>query len=151
MFLIQMKCKCFYSNAVVLMQVQMQSRRRHCIEMQLRHFQMHLHLNRSLHSSHSSVFDMKVKYDCVSSDHLPLCFTISAKLLPSSESPTQKQIQPPCPMWNAATPRIFVAIIHKLIGFYLLLMCLMRFYAVLTLIVMMKPITLNGNMEICLI
>ena len=39
------------------------------------------------HSSHSSISDMEVKYDCASSDHLPLCFTISAKLLPSSEAP----------------------------------------------------------------
>ena len=39
----------------------------------------------------------------VSSDHLPLYFTISAKLLPSSEAPTQEQIQPSCPVWNAAS------------------------------------------------
>ena len=28
------------------------------------------------HSSHSSISDIEVKYDCVSSDHLPLCFAI---------------------------------------------------------------------------
>ena len=57
------------------------------------------------HSSHSSISDMEVKYDRVSSDHLPLCFTISAKSLPSSEAPTQEQIQAPCPVWNAASPQ----------------------------------------------
>ena len=39
------------------------------------------------HSSHSSIIDVEVKYDCVSSNHLPLCFTKHAKLLPSSEAP----------------------------------------------------------------
>ena len=48
---------------------------------------------------------MEVEYDCVSSYHLPLCFTISAKLLPSSEAPTQEHIQAPCPVWNAACPQ----------------------------------------------
>ena len=47
---------------------------------------------------------MEVKYDYVSSDHLPLRLTISAKLLPFSEVPTQEQIQPPCPVWNVASP-----------------------------------------------
>ena len=28
-------------------------------------------------SSHSSISDMEVKYDCVSSDHLPLCFSFT--------------------------------------------------------------------------
>ena len=40
----------------------------------------------STYSSHSSISNMEFKYDCVSSDNLPLCFTISAKLLPSSET-----------------------------------------------------------------
>ena len=48
---------------------------------------------------------MEIKYDCVSSDHLTLCFTIYAKLLPSSEAPIQEQIQAPCPVWNAASPQ----------------------------------------------
>ena len=47
------------------------------------------------HSSHSSISDMEVKYDCVSSDHLPLCFYIYAKLLSSSEAPIQEQIRAP--------------------------------------------------------
>ena len=57
------------------------------------------------HSSHSSISDMEVKYVCVSSDHLPLCFSIYAKLLPSSEATIQEQIHAPRPVWNAASPQ----------------------------------------------
>ena len=46
------------------------------------------------HSSHSSVSDMVINYDCVSSDHFPLSFTISIKLLPTSESSTTQQTPP---------------------------------------------------------
>ena len=42
-------------------------------------------------------------------------------------------------MLNAATTRISKAILHNLVGFYLPLICLMRFYDVLTVIVMIKP------------
>ena len=57
------------------------------------------------HSSHSSISDMEVKYDCVSSDHLPLCFSIYVKLLPSSEATIQEQIHAPHPVLNAVSPQ----------------------------------------------
>ena len=48
---------------------------------------------------------MEVKYDCVSSDHLPLCFSLYVKLLPSPEATIQEQIHAPHPVWNAASPQ----------------------------------------------
>ena len=53
------------------------------------------------HYSHSSISDMEVKYDCVSSDRLPLCFIVQVITF----FPTQEQIQPPGPVWNAVTPQ----------------------------------------------
>ena len=71
------------------------------------------------HSSHSSISDMEVKYDCVSSDHLPLCFSIYVKLYVKFMHPILCGMLPP--------PRISITIIHKPVCFYLLLMYLMRF------------------------
>ena len=55
------------------------------------------------HSSHSSVSDMTINYNCVSSDHCPLLFTISIKLLPTSEACTTKQTCKLSPMWDCAS------------------------------------------------
>ena len=63
------------------------------------------------HSSHSSVSDMVINYDCVSSDHFPLSFTISIKLLPTSESSTTQQTCKSSPMWDCASS-------HDLLNYY---------------------------------
>ena len=63
------------------------------------------------HSSHSSVSDMVTNYDCVSSDHFPLSFTISIKLLPTSESSTTQQTCKPSPMWDCASS-------HDILNYY---------------------------------
>ena len=78
------------------------------------------------HSSHSSIYDMALNMN-VSRPTIYLCFTVSAKLLPSSDAPTQEQIQPPCPVWNAATPRISITIIQKMVCFNLQFMYLVKF------------------------
>ena len=74
---------------------------------------------------------------------LPTIYLYAFLYMPSyyllQRPPTQEQIHPPCPMWNAASPRISITIIHKLVCSCLLLM---RFYAIITLIVMMKLIAL---------
>ena len=46
---------------------------------------------------------MAVNYDCVSSDHFPLGFTISVNLLPYSEASNQEHVGQSCPKWDAAT------------------------------------------------
>ena len=56
------------------------------------------------HSSHSSISDMEVKYDCVSSDHLPLCFSIYAKLLPSPEATIHTAIDVPHEVLRCTNP-----------------------------------------------
>ena len=63
------------------------------------------------HSSHSSVSDMVITYNCVSSDHFPISFTISIKLLPTSEVCTAKQTCKPSPMWDCASS-------HDLLKYY---------------------------------
>ena len=55
------------------------------------------------HSSHSSVSDMVINYDCVSSDDFPPSLIISIKLLPNSEGCTMKQTCKPSPMWDCAS------------------------------------------------
>ena len=55
------------------------------------------------HSSHSTISDMAVNYDCVSSDHFPLGFTISVNLLPYSEASNQEHVGHSSPKWDTAT------------------------------------------------
>ena len=55
------------------------------------------------HSSHSTISDMAVNYDCVSSDHFPLGFTISVNLLPYSEASNQEHVGQSSPKWDTAT------------------------------------------------
>ena len=55
------------------------------------------------HSSHSSVADMVINYDCRSSDNFPVSFTISVKLPPTSEASTTKQTCKPSPVWDCTS------------------------------------------------
>ena len=54
---------------------------------------------------------MVINYDFVSSGHFPLSFTISIKLLPTSESSTMQQTCKPSPMWDCASS-------HDLLNYY---------------------------------
>ena len=48
---------------------------------------------------------MAVNYDCVSSDHFPLGFTISVNLLPYSETSDQEHVRQSCPKWDSTRPQ----------------------------------------------
>ena len=62
---------------------------------------------------------MVINYDCVSSDNFLVSFTISVKLLPTSEAPLRTKLVSPVPCGIVPPSKTFSTITSKLVQFYL--------------------------------
>ena len=93
------------------------------------------------HSSHSSVSDMVINYDCVSLDHFPVSFTIYVKFYPPLKRPLRNKLVNPVLCGTVPPPKTFSTITPKLVLFHLAMMYHKLLYVVPTLTVMMKPVS----------
>ena len=68
------------------------------------------------HSSHSSISDMEVRYDCVSSDHLCTLLYMPSRY-PLQKPPYRSKLKHLVLCGMLPSPRTSITIIHKLVAF----------------------------------